>query len=131
MFRLVENARDHQRRPVVIEQIADWIMDSAFGVHRDLPLKHQPPIDAPRAPAVQRLIQHRRGVPIGSQPARRRKSDGHGRQRSELFFDHAATLRDLRRLAHVGLRRGRPRGNRAEVALGEFESFLRLHVAKH
>jgi hypothetical protein len=47
---LVQDARHHQRRPVVIEQIADRILDAALGVHRDLLLEHQLAIDAPARP---------------------------------------------------------------------------------
>ena len=89
-FRLVEQARDHQRGSVVVEEIADRILDAAGGVHGDLLLEHELAIDAAGAASVQGLIEHGQRVPIGRAAFGRAIADGDARQRAEFFLDLGA-----------------------------------------
>src|SRR5216684_2359380 len=70
-LRLVQDACDHLRWAVVVEDVAHRIVDAARSIHRHLLLQDQPAVHASGAAAVQRLVEHCRGVPVGSAAPRR------------------------------------------------------------
>ena len=105
-------------------------MNAAVGVHRDLLFEHQLAIDASRAAAVQRLIQHGCCVPLRSEPPRRRVSDGDSRQRPELFLHLASAFADLRRFVDIRRSRLRPRRNACKMALRQLETLVGVHIAE-
>ena len=117
IFGLVEEAPDQQRRPVVIEKIADRIIDAAAGVHGDLLFEDQLAIDAAGAAAVERLVEHGQRVPVGRAASRRAVADGDAGQRAEFFLDFAAALALEGRFADVGGGPGRAGGDALEMAL--------------
>ena len=124
VFRLVEHARDKQRRPVVVKKIAHGILNAAAGIHRDLLLEHELAIDAAGAAAVQRVIEHGRGIPVRRFALGRAIAHGEGRQRAEFFFHLSAAQSVERPFANVRGRLRRPGRNASEMTASEREAFL-------
>src|SRR3989442_15866454 len=63
-LRLVQDARDHLRWAVVVEDVAHRIVDAARSIHRHLLLQDQPAGHASRAAALQRLGEQWRRGPL-------------------------------------------------------------------
>ena len=98
-FRLVEDARDHLRGTVGVEDVG-----AAVHIHGDLLFEDKLAIDATGAAAVQDAIENPGGVPIGGSAGGQGITDGDGGKRAEFLFDLAFALFGLRRLGHVRVR---------------------------
>src|SRR5882757_5977407 len=123
---LVQNLRYHLRWAVVTEDI----VDAAIDFDGDLLFKDEVAIHAASAASMKRLIKQGHRIPFTGPARWNRITNSHRRQRTEFFFDLAAALLGLFWFMRIGEWWWGPRGNVAEIFLGEGEAFVGLHVAE-
>ena len=112
---LVQNARDHQRGTVVVENIAD----AAFGLDRDLLFEHEAAVDATRRGLREAPDRASPWRTIPACGVRASVSDGDAGQRTEFLLDVAAALFVLRRLAGSATEASRRPGISREILSGK------------
>src|SRR5437879_12842942 len=120
----MEHARDEQRGAVVIKQIAHGIMDPAGGIDGDLLLQHKAAINAAGTAAVESLVEHGQGVPVGRSALGRAIADRESGQGVEFFLHFAATHALEWRFAEVGLRMRRAGQDTSELSPHELDAFV-------